>query len=304
MALYGAAILQFSASGLSEAARSNIEKSLQLWRMLDDKWWIALALKDLGQVNYTAGDISTARAQCEESVEIARQTEDRWVLAAALSRLGRVLHDIDVRAAEPITEEAVAIAREVGDKSILSYALVNLVVIYFFQGKYRAITPVAEEAWMAARAVGNKINMVYGLAAVGLAAIVQGNLVEANDKLMQLLVFARDMGSSVAIAYPLLGFGAVAVVSSQPQRAVRLFGAVESLLLSFGIEVNTWSGGTGALYRKFLQSARAQLNETTFNVVMAEGRALTLAQAITLATENEGEAHSLPKDGLGPSSDS
>jgi hypothetical protein len=136
---------------------------------------------------------------------------------------------------------------------------------------------------------------------MGLAAIVQGNLVEATDNLVQLLVFAREMGSSMAMAYPLLGFGAVAVVSGQPQRAVHLLGAVESLLLSFGIEVNTWSGGTGALYRKFLQLARAQLDETTFNAAMAEGRALTMEQAIAFAQENEDSP--LPKDGLESSSD-
>jgi tetratricopeptide (TPR) repeat protein len=302
-ALYGAAMLRFSASGLSEAARLKIEESLRLWRTLDNKWWLALALKDLGQVNYTAGDISTAQAQCEESVELARQIEDRWVLAATLSRLGRVLHDADVRAAQPITEEAVAVAREVGDKNVLSYALVNLVVIYFLQGDYRAITPLAEEALGAARAVGSKLNVVYGLAAVGLAELIQGNRVQATDKFMQLLVFTREMGSSIAMAYPLLGFGATAVVSGQPQRAVKLFGVIESLLRNFGIEVNTWSGGTGALYRKFLQSARAQLDEKTFNVAMLEGRALSLEQAIAFATEDASEDSPLPKDGLGPNSE-
>ena len=51
-----------------------------------------------------------------------------------------------------------------------------------------------------------------------------------------------------------------------------------------------------------LETARMQLDPATFEAAWAEGQQMTMEQAIALATENESEDSSLPKDGLGPSS--
>ena len=130
---------------------------------------------------------------------------------------------------------------------------------------------------------GSKIDILFGLSTVGLAALARGDHTQAVDHFVQLLAFAREIASALATAYSLIGFGAVAVVSGQSRRAAQLFGAVEFLLRSGGIDIIVWGGTTSAVYKMFLQSAQAQLDEATFSTALAAGRALTMEQAIEYA---------------------
>ena len=299
--LYGAGLTHFlSGIGQLDAARTEIEESLRLWRSLEDNWWIAVVLKDAGQLHMMKGEVQEARARLEEGVALARGVEDKWALAVCLAKLGLVLGQVDPSAARQNLEEAVFVSRAVGDKSILIYALVNLAAIYFFQGDYHPAEPLAEEALAAARALGSKLDMFFGLFAMGLLNVVQGHQAEAKPYLLELLALTRETGSVVPVIYTLVGFGARAVVSGQPKQAAQLFGALESLLSAVGLNITVDSGPTSAVYKTFLQSARAQLDEATFDAAFAEGRALTLEQALALATEDDGNGSQLPPVGPRP----
>jgi predicted ATPase len=293
-ALYGAGLIRFARTFEIGVVRSKIEESLRLWRTLEDNWWIAVVLKDAGQLNMMEGDIYTARAQLEEGVALARGVEDQWALAVCLAKLGLILGRVDLAAARLYLQEAVAVSRAIGDKSILIYALVNLGAIYFFQGDIGATAPLAEEALAAARALGSKLDMFFGLFAMGLLNIVQGDPAKATAYLMELLSLARETGSTAAFLYVLLGFGAMAVVGGQPRRAARLLGAWATVAQMVGLNTAVDSGPTVAIYKTFLQSTQAQLDEATFNAALAEGQALTLEQAIEEAQSVAAQVQNKP----------
>src|SRR5712692_3029810 len=144
-ALYGAGLLRYWVVTDLGVARARMEESLRLWRALEDKWWIAVVLKDLGMISVMGGTLPMARAQFEEAVALAREVGDKWAIAACLTRLGVELIRADFPAARPILEEAIAMSRVVGDKSVLWYALVNLAVVFTFQRDYDAAMAIAEE---------------------------------------------------------------------------------------------------------------------------------------------------------------
>jgi len=306
-ALYGAGRMHFGALFDPHTSRTIVEESLRLWRELGDKWWMAVALEHVGFMLSADSDVQTARARLEEGVSLAREVEDRWPLAVCLVRLGSFLPRTEHAAARRIREEAVAVARSVGDKSVLSQGLFGLVTDNLLEGNLTAAAPVAEKALAEAHAIGSVTHVFLSLLVLVIISCLQGDPAKANQYCLQALAFARETGSPQWLLLVLLAFGLVACFGGQPLRGVRLLAAAETLLRQRGINISV-EGMRDLMVIKqaletALETARAQLDPTTFEAALQEGRTLTPEQALALATEKESEDSELPNAGLGPSSD-
>jgi hypothetical protein len=77
---------------------------------------------------------------------------------------------------------------------------------------------------------------------------------------------------------------AVVAARDQPVGAARYFGAAEALRESLGVAI--WPVRR-ALYDHALETVRAALDAEAFDVVWAEGRAMTLEQAVEYALERD-----------------
>ncbi len=293
-ALYGTGLLRYVGVTDLGVARTRMEESLRLWRALEDKWWIAVVLKDLGMMSVMEGDIPTARAQFEEGVALAREVEDKWAIAVCLTRLGVALIRVDFPAARPILEEAIAVSRAVGDKSVLWYALVNLAVVFTFQHDYNAAVTIAEEALPAALEIGNRRDILLAPYIIGMVALLQGDEVKAAAYSAEALALAREAGYPLGIALAILVYGGVAASAGRPAPAVRLLAAAESLIRGFGINMFVWGDVEIVVYDDYMQIARAQLDEATFNAALAGGGALTLEQALEEASSVAAQVQKKP----------
>lgn len=297
-ALYGAGILHFGETSMRDVPQSILEESLHLWRLLEDKWWVAVVLKELGYASVMKGDIPTARAQCEESVVLARQVEDKWPLAFALVRLGSALMRVDPVAARPVLEEAVAVSRTVGDKSVLAFALLTFAGLLFLQGDNRAAVPLAEESLSAARAVGSRLEVMFALNIVGISVLAAGDPVKAAGAFAEALSLGQESGTKVLIAQALGGLGGVAGTIGSPKQAAHLLAAAAAMLKRVGIDVLAWGGEVGAAYKRFLQTARSQLSEATFKAALTDGQAMTLEQAIEEAQNVAAQVQKKPNSAV------
>jgi hypothetical protein len=85
------------------------------------------------------------------------------------------------------------------------------------------------------------------------------------------------------------GFAHVAGAEGDAERAARLFGAAEALREALGAPLPPVER---AHYDRSVAATRAALGEEAFAAAWAEGRALSLEQAIAApATEEEGNSH-------------
>jgi hypothetical protein len=84
----------------------------------------------------------------------------------------------------------------------------------------------------------------------------------------------------VATAYPLEGFAVLAAAQKQMERAAPLLGAVENLYTSIHFEM---SPKERAEHDHAIASARAALGEEAFAAAWAEGRMMTIEEAIVFA---------------------
>lgn len=288
-ALYAAGFLRTWAIMDLDTSRTLLEGSLNLWREIGDKWWMALVLNDLGLVTHFGGDSLKARAQLEEAVALARQAEDKWVLAVALSDLGRVLADIDVRAAQPIGEEAVALARVAGDKKVLNTSLLNLAGTYYYLGNLQAMAPVVEEAMDAARAIQSTIGIGWSIFTLAVLSLAQGDQTKAMACSKELLTLSRETGLVLHLGNALLCLGCLACVSDQPQVGVQILSMLEALARRLlGGNPATGLGGSGVsnyVYSQYLDKARSSMEPKAFERAWAEGQGMAMEEAIALALE-------------------
>ena len=79
-----------------------------------------------------------------------------------------------------------------------------------------------------------------------------------------------------------MGLGGVAGAVGQGERAARLLSAAATLLESIGLSVAV-RPELRADYDRYVAVARAQLNESAFAAAWAEGRAMSLDQAVAEA---------------------
>ncbi len=268
-------------SGELAGARATLEKSVALFRELGDKWGLALTLGLLGDALMVLGHEEEAQSQSEESVALLRELGDKWGLAVALDNLGNIaLHRGDDTAAHSWLEESVAILREVGDKSsFIGLALIHLGDVARRQGDYPRAAALYEESLALYREGGSKWGVALPLHNLGTIAKEQGDYRRAAALFEESLPLYREANNTPGVASCLVGLAGVAA-EGQPERAARLLGAAQALLDRTSSVVEP---ADRIEIEREIAAVRTQLGEETFAPAWAEGRAMTLEQAITYA---------------------
>ena len=83
------------------------------------------------------------------------------------------------------------------------------------------------------------------------------------------------------------GLAGVAGFAGQPERAARLFGAAETALTAIGAQI--WPSNRRD-YDRNVAVVRAALEGKHFSAARAEGRAMTLEQAVAYALDEQPSA--------------
>jgi hypothetical protein len=96
---------------------------------------------------------------------------------------------------------------------------------------------------------------------------------------------ARVIHENISVCDLLASLAAVASGMNQPERAAKLYGAAQALFDTTDYRIQPFDQ---AEFDRHIQIAREQLSETQFEALVAEGRAMTLEQAIAEARESNG----------------
>jgi len=263
-------------------ARLLLEESLALYRAAGDQAGMAAALVHLGRVARDQGDAQRAQQLEEEGLARCQAEGDAHGTVMALLGLGDVALDQgDTVRATARCQEALAVCRAEGDRYHSRWAQVILGRIAYAEGEYaRALTWLAEPL-----ALFRELEQPAGVAEVllelGRVAQAQGDESAAATHYVESLALCRELGLGHVrdVAYCLEGLGGAAG-RGPGARGARLLGAAAALRESKGIPLPPVNRGD---YERHVTAARAQLDEATFAAAWAEGRALTMEQAIAEA---------------------
>jgi len=287
MALLAAGAMTMFQGDLPQA-QLLLEESIAIGREVGRaaKRTLALALALLAYGALLQGNLGAARELAEEGVRLFREVGEAWGTALALNHLGRATLELgDPVAARPLLEESAALFRA-GNMQRLAMPLNTLGRVALRQGDDTGARAYCEEALAVARATGDELFIAEALAQLGTVALHVGDSGQATALYQQSLTLIWTRGYRECIAEDLAGLAATASLLGQPERAARLFGAVEALREVSGIRLSPLPR---ADYDRAVEGIRAHLDEATFAQAWEKGRAMPLEQAIAeaLATQDE-----------------
>jgi predicted ATPase/class 3 adenylate cyclase len=268
-------------------AKELYEESLALSRQLGDKRDIAVALENLGSVARNWGDYATARSLFEEALPLRRELGDKWGLAESLFLWGAAAtFQGDYATARPLLEEALVLYRETGEQRGIGEALGVLGLLTASQDDYGAAGNLIEEAKAVMKRLGYRRGVGKVLGAHGDLALEQRDYELAYALYEEALTIFVDFDDKWWIAWCLEGIGGISAAQDQPVRAVRIFAAAKAVRDAMD---TPGMAGHRAIYERHLATARAQLDETTFEAVWSEGRHMDLEAAVSYAMEEEAD---------------
>jgi tetratricopeptide (TPR) repeat protein len=269
-------------------ALSHFAESHTLSRTLGYQQGIAYACYGQGFVATLQAEYATARTRQRESLAIFRELGQRWPIAM----VAHALADVELYLGHPgayeralaLLEESMHLSHELGAQLMYSHALLSLGFAARLQGDNARASACYAESLPLFQNQGN----TWGMAAIHLVlgdlAQAQGVAPQAAAYFAESLMHFREIGHREGISWCLAGLAWAAGGLGQPVRAARLYGATAGLRAGIGIG-QSGAPAEGLLYEASVASVRAQLNQEIFATVWAEGRAMTLEQAIAAALD-------------------
>jgi hypothetical protein len=117
---------------------------------------------------------------------------------------------------------------------------------------------------------------------IGHIARMQGDTSTAVKTYRETMLHFQEMGNRPAVAHQLECFGFLAITAEEPQRAATLFGAADGLRERIDSQMTEYER---IEFYQSMTHLRAMLPEAEFKALWAEGKSMTMEQAIQLALE-------------------
>ncbi|MCL4258408.1 MAG: tetratricopeptide repeat protein [Anaerolineales bacterium] len=262
-------------------AHALFEESLALFRQTGDKRNIALPLKDFGLMASLQGEHATARLLYEESLVLSREVEDTWHIAETLQRLGDLARlQGEYERADTLCQESLGLWRKLGNKGGIAETLNLLGETAQLQGDHQQATSFFMESLALLRALGSQRITARVLHNLGQAARNENDHERATALYLESLALNHEIEYTPGIADCLVGLAAVAAATDSAERAAQLLGTAEPHLDT----IRGYMPLTDRTdYDDTMAAVRAQLDDAVFTAAFAQGRALSLEQAIAYA---------------------
>ena len=241
----------------------------------------AKCLDGAGVLARSQGEVKRSQALLEESVAIRRQLDDKRALADSLRHLGSLTFDRnDLETTRQCYEESLRLFRAVGDEAGAAGTLNNLGVLATVHERWDEASELYGESLAFFRRHGDIQGIARGLMNLGEVRMMQGELDEAEEMLKESFVLFGEINSQWDIAYVLEGLAHVRTAAGKATDAARLLGAADELRDVLGAprppnEIEP--------YEKHVARARASIDPETFEAAWAEGRAMTIDEALEFA---------------------
>lgn len=310
------------------AAAAFHESALGLARELGDQAAAARALGGLGAAAFARGDYQTAAARIEESLALYSALEQPWRRAVALNDLSFAVYWLgQFDRARALSGESLALMSRLGDPRGAGYALLGLGATALQQGDPAAARANYEAALAKLRAVGDARGVGLALTDLAQAALAGADLAGARAALDEALATLAAIGDSWISGFALVYRGDLERAAGSPAAAAQAFAAALAPRAggrdrSQTVQALEGMAGAAAALGHFeraaalfsaaetaraalalpplptrrarteadMASTRHHLSAQAFARALAEGRALSLAQAVELALRPSGPA--------------
>jgi predicted ATPase/DNA-binding CsgD family transcriptional regulator/predicted negative regulator of RcsB-dependent stress response len=267
--------------GRADAARQLFEEALALMRQADDTWGVTLILSHLGMTLETLGQYEAAQALQRECLDLSYELGDTWSVAYALKDLAYLALQLgDSATARAQVDKALALFEQLGDTQGMAYAL-------FVLGDIALSAEVPQEAaahytqmQTILQAIGDQRGVALAQCGLADAALAVGDYPAAHRSYHAALAQQDAQRNPVTFPRGLEGAARLATAVHEPERAVHLFAAAQSVRDTMNIPL---PASQRDLQYNALTQVRRALEQQQFAAAWMAGQALSDVEAIALA---------------------
>lgn len=259
-------------------AQSYYEQSLKNSQKHGDQHGAAVSLAFLARINYSA---EWALGMFEQSLDLFRQLCDLYYIAVVFMHLGWKSRDQgDFEKARLFYTQRLEIDEELEFKEGIAETLLYMGELSILEGDDEQAEQFLLKSLLISREYGLKLDESYAYHYLGVLSL------HRNDYRLAARYFEDDYRMShripdkMKVFELLLGLTAIAAGFNQPERAAKLYGATQAIF-----EKSPYMPRERSEFERHIQIAREQLGEERFEVLTAEGRAMTVEQAVAYALE-------------------
>ena len=285
-------LLALGVSGQRDHAQAKVlfEESLTLSREIGDKWGTRESLRALGfemgleglEENYDRG-----KELFEESLALSREMGDKWSIAMALITLGvGALDEGDHDRGVVMLEECRTLGRELGGKvNGFPLAIFYLGSSALLQGDYDRAKDLLEESLNLYEKLGAKSRIASSLRLLGRVAAAQEDYDRALAHYRESITLLREIEDRRGITGGLEALAELVGSRGRKEQAARLYGAAEALREAIGdFPLQDYHRDA---YDQSVAALRAGLGEEAFAAAWAEGRAMSVEDAVEYALKSK-----------------
>lgn len=207
-----------------------LERSLDLYRALDEPRGMGWSLVDLAFIKRYQGDYRRATALLQEALPLLRRARDQEGLAAAEGNLGMIARDEgNHTAAQAHLQASLALWQQIDDRVGIGWALTALGMVLRAAEQHTAACTCLERALALWKELGDRQNTANVLNTMAAAARADGRYEDCALLLEQSIAIVRELGDRRALAFVLEGFAELAALQSHAQRALTLASAAQTI---------------------------------------------------------------------------
>lgn len=271
--------------GEPEEALVQIEASLTIAQRLQDEQMMPLLLMISAIAYISMGRDGAAQPLLRDALELFEQQNLPYFHIISIVLLGNVQLGLgDLEQARALYEDAAVRARPVGEKWLLSFPLSNLGDVARLQGQYDLAGKYYEECEALLRDTGNTGDLARFVHNLGYVAQHQGDFARAESQFWKSLTIFRRLGNRRGIAECLAGLAGLKARQGEAQRGAILLSAAESLIQSTG---GVWWPADRVEVDANQEIIRSALSESELTGAQKKGKAMTLEEALTFASESQ-----------------
>ena len=264
-----------------KTALALLTQSLALYRSINDKINICDVLIVISQVS---SDPIQRKAYLEETLALARERGDAITMAGALDNLGNLAINLgNLSQARASLEESLEIQLPLGAPGFVG-TLGYLIKLGIYDGDPMVARAYGDEVQAMSKNAGMTMSWTYlwSFANLGYIALREGNMAQAKEMFSLAIQQFQKAGSLIGIVFAIEGLASLHVHQERFARATQLIGWADAMREKIG---DTRPPVEQASVEKDLAIIRSKIDDNEFTCLSADGRTMTVEQAIALALE-------------------
>jgi predicted ATPase/class 3 adenylate cyclase/Flp pilus assembly protein TadD len=263
-----------------DEARARYEEGLEVARRAEDAVSQIYLLYALGRLHLRAGDNERARELYAEALDLSQQVGERWMAMNVLVGLSYVSEDVD---AGPALEEMVGVLRQTGNRMMQIVWLRQLAHRRRMEGDHEGAKRAVDEALEIVKREATPEANVLGQYILGSHLDeTEKDYAGALREFRNGLRAAHSQGSEWETTFGLTGVARMLARTGENERAALLLGAAAAMQEKVGMLPQ---GPRAEAQREATEMLGNALGEDELQRLRAEGRDMSLDEAVALATE-------------------